>query len=343
MPAGRWRRFLNRYRAAFVLLLFAPAIPELLTGSTPVSNLFFDPGQFALSFTIDVGLYGTGALLIREFAVAYRKGWASILLLGAAYGIGEEGFAVHTFFQPSGSPVLALATYGHAYGVNWLWALGLTVFHATYSIALPILLVGLWFPEARGQRWFGRGGVAGLAAIYLFVVVLFAHLVGHGPSPPIFALFLGIALALIAAACFVPTDLLSVRTGPPRAGRAGLVLAGTLGFVAWVVVLLIASGLRLPAAGTAAVFVLIDLGALAYVLRNVGSVDLERSELDFATGMLGALFVWDILVEFSDPGILLVAAIFGYLQYRLAARVAARRTPGTMPVPPGTTLTPPRA
>jgi len=90
------------------LLLLAPSIPELLTGSTPVSRLLVDPAGFAVSFAFDIGLYGTGALLVRELTLVLRKGWASVLLWGAAYGIAEEGLAVHTFFERSGPPVGAL-------------------------------------------------------------------------------------------------------------------------------------------------------------------------------------------------------------------------------------------
>ncbi len=316
------------------LLLFAPSIPELLTGSTPISNLFFDPIQFAISFSLDVGLYGTGALLIREFVVYYRKGWGSTLLLGAAYGIAEEGFAVHTFFQPSGSPVGLLGSYGHAFGVNWLWALGLTIFHATYSIALPILLTQLWFPAVKDQRWLDRGSVGLVAAVYLAEVIVFSLLVGHGPSPYSLALFLAVCAGLIAVAYRVPRDLLTLRPGPSTLGWVGTMLSGALGFLAWALVLILASIGRVPAAGTAALLVAIDLGALALVLRRIGTAQLEWSEFYFATGMLGALFLWDIPVEFSVPGVLLVAALFAYLQYRLRNAIRARL--GAPAAPPGT-------
>lgn len=306
------------------LLLLAPAIPELLTGSTPVSNLFFDPVQFAVSFGLDIGLYGTGALLIREFVVAYRKGWASTLLLGAAYGIAEEGFAVHTFFQRTGSPVGPLGTYGHAFGVNWLWALGLTAFHATYSIALPILLVGLWYPEVRSVRWLDRGSVALVALVYLLEVVVFARLVGHGPSPAALVFFLGAVGVLLLLAGWAPADLLSPRPGPARIGRLGLFLLGTLGFDAWVVVLFLSALDRTPAVVTGLLLVGINAAALALLLRSVGTEGLDRSTFYFATGMLAALFVWDVPVEFSIPGILGVAVLFACLQYALGRRIARR-------------------
>lgn len=314
------------------LLLFAPAIPELLTGSTPVSNLFFDPVQFLLSFGLDIGLYGTGALLIREFAVSYHKGWASILLLGAAYGIAEEGFAVHTFFQTVGSPVNQLGVYGHAFGVNWLWALGLTAFHATYSIALPILLTQLWFPAVQGERWLDRGSLTLVAAVYLAEVSVFALLVGHGPTPTVVAFFLAVCAMLLYAAYRVPGDFLSPRPGPSRIGRWGIALAGTLGFDAWLVVLVFAGVDRLPAALAAAILVAINLGAIYLVVRRIGTVDLEWSKFYFATGMLAILFVWDIPVEFAIPGLLGVAAAFAVLQLRLRRVVRARLTSVLVPL-----------
>lgn len=322
-------RILIRPRApVLMLLLFAPAIPELLTGSTPASNVVLDPVGFLVGFGADILLYGCGALLIREFVVYFRKGWASILLLGAAYGIAEEGIAVHTFFQPSGPPVNALGTYGHAYGVDWLWALGLTIFHATYSIALPILLTRLWYPEVRDARWLDRGGVALATIGYLSVVLFAAHFVGHGPSPAALALFLAICAVLIYLAYRLPADALAVRPGPGTASRRGLWLAGAAGFGAWTIVEA-ASGIgRGPAAAWALLLVAIDLGALAYVVRCVGAVGLELSEFRFAVGMMGMLFAWSVVLTLVRPvlgiGMLAVSFLFGYLLSRLGHRLDAR-------------------
>lgn len=306
------------------LLLLAPAIPELLTGSTPVSNLLFDPVAFAFGFGLDIALYGTGALLIREYVAAYRKGWASVLLLGAAYGIAEEGFEVHTFFQTSGSPVNALGSYGHLFGVNWLWALGLIIFHATYSIALPILLTQLWFPEAKDERWFDRGSVTLLASVFALEVAGFGAVVSHRPSWPALAFFVALAAVLVYLATLAPKNLLSVRGGPSRLGHLGLVLAGTLEFDAWIGVLFLSSAQRVPAVAAGGLVVLANLLALLLVVRRVGTEDLDRSKFYFATGMLAILFVWDIPTEFAVPGILLVTALFAYLLYRLGRTLDQR-------------------
>jgi len=315
------------------LLLLAPSIPELLTGSTPVSNLIYNPAGFAVSYGFDIALYGTGALLIREASVILAKGWASALLWGAAYGIAEEGFAVHTFFERSGPPVGALTVYGSAYGVNWLWALGLTVFHATYSIALPILLTYLWFPGSRGVRWLDRGSVVLVAVVYVAVVAIFARLVGHGPSPEAFALFALIEAILLVAGARVPSGLLRVGPGPRRIGRGTIGVAGSLEWIAWLAVLLASGGPRLLAWGSAVGLAVLDALALGLVVRYVGREDLERSEFAFATGMMVPLFFWDLLFTFSIPGILAVSGLFAYLLYRFGAaidlRASARGSPAT--------------
>jgi hypothetical protein len=317
------------------LLLLAPSIPELLTGSTPITTLFYAPAFFALSFVGIVALYGGGALLIREFVVYFHKGWASVLLLGAAYGIGEEGFAVHTFFEPSGPPVNALGQYGHAFGVNWLWALGLTIFHATYSIALPILLAGLIFPKERDVRWLDRGAVGVTAGVYLFIVVLFSLVVGHGPSPAAFALFLAIALVLIALAAWVPKELLRPRDGPARIRPWVLATVAALPFAFWTVVLILSSRPVLPAYVTGILTVLVGLGAATVILRYGGTLRPEWTKFYLATGMLGILFGWDVIVEFSVPGILLVTAAFGYLLYWLRRRLVTREAAMTPSLPAG--------
>lgn len=47
--------------------------------------------------------YGFGALTIREFLIRWKKGWPSLLILGLAYGIFEEGIVVYSVFDPGWS------------------------------------------------------------------------------------------------------------------------------------------------------------------------------------------------------------------------------------------------
>jgi hypothetical protein len=335
---GDWAR---RNRPALALLLLAPSIPELLTGSTPVSELFYNPIGFVVGFALDIALYGTGALLIREFSVYFRKGWASILLLGAAYGIAEEGFEVHTFFQPSGSPVGALGSYGHLFGVNWLWALTLTIFHATYSIALPILLVRLWFPQVQDDRWLDRPTTTLLSVLFVGEVVGFGgFVVGHGPSPAALGFFVALVAVLVGLALWAPRDLLRPLPGPCRLGAKTLAFLGAVEFLVYFVVLIAASTRAVPAVAMAGVVIAANAAVLFVLLRFVGTERLERSEFYFAVGMLSVLFLWDVLIEFIlVPGVLAVTAVFIYLLYRLDRTLKSRES--FTGIPPGATLFPP--
>jgi hypothetical protein len=98
-------------------------------------------------------LYGSGALLVRDYARRWQKGWRSILILGAAYGIIEEGIMVRSFFSPTWKDLGVLATYGRWLGTNWVWAEWLAIYHAIFSITIPIFLVELTYPQFKTRIW----------------------------------------------------------------------------------------------------------------------------------------------------------------------------------------------
>lgn len=98
-------------------------------------------------------LYGSGALLVRDYARRWQKGWRSILILGAAYGIIEEGIMVRSFFNPAWKDLGVLGTYGRWLGTNWVWAEWLAIYHAIFSITIPIFLVELTFPQSKTRIW----------------------------------------------------------------------------------------------------------------------------------------------------------------------------------------------
>src|SRR2546422_1344537 len=140
----------------FPLPLF---IPESFPRSTQTPLLVFFPPLFFLFLAANLGLYGSGVILIREAMIRWKKGWATVFLLGVAYGIVEEGLALWTLFNPLAQPVGVLGFYGHWLGVNWVWTVGLLIFHSVYSIGLPIFLFGLVFPEMKSKSLVSGTGV----------------------------------------------------------------------------------------------------------------------------------------------------------------------------------------
>src|SRR5947199_9614157 len=97
---------------------------------------------------------GPGVILIREAKIRWNKGWASVFLMGAAYGIVEEGLALRTLFNPASSVVGNLGVYGHWLGVNWVWTVGLVIFHSVFSIGLPPSSFDLLFPILSSKTLF---------------------------------------------------------------------------------------------------------------------------------------------------------------------------------------------
>src|SRR6059036_2548944 len=113
-----------------------------------------------------IWLYGAGVLVMRETAVRWKTGWPSILVLGAAYGIIEEGLAVKSFFDPGWMDLGTLGWYGRWLDVNWVWAVWLTIYHAVVSIAIPIFLVEWLWPRTRGLPLTSpRGYIASIALL----------------------------------------------------------------------------------------------------------------------------------------------------------------------------------
>src|SRR5690606_12488777 len=94
--------------------------------------------------------------------------------LGLSYGLFEEGIILNTIFNPN-----ALGfdfSYGRMVGVNWIWAVTIVVYHAIWSITIPVIVIELFFPQRGQEKWlggFGYGILIGLfsvSAIILYVV-----------------------------------------------------------------------------------------------------------------------------------------------------------------------------
>ena len=103
--------FGRRIGPVTVLLLLSPFVAEILSGASfPLLPVVFPPFMF-----LDLGLYGCGAVLIREAVVRWGRGWPSILALGVAFAFLEEGLVVASFTDPLSPARQALDASGYAY------------------------------------------------------------------------------------------------------------------------------------------------------------------------------------------------------------------------------------
>src|SRR5579862_8837039 len=77
--------------AAITLFFVAPFVAEYLLGDLSLKLL---PALIVMA-----PMYGGGALLIREFVRRKGRGWPTILCLGAAYALFEEGLVTQSLFN----------------------------------------------------------------------------------------------------------------------------------------------------------------------------------------------------------------------------------------------------
>jgi hypothetical protein len=166
----------RRIGPAAALLLLSPFMAEFLSLASPAILLLIPP--FAV---LDLCIYGCGALLIRELAVRWGKGWPSVLAMGVAFAIVEEGLVVSSFFDPLAPPRLDMGGWGAGPdGTNWVWIPTLCVFHAVVAVALPILLVHLAFPSRARERWLSGRRLTVAAAGLVFGILLGRAVFGSG-------------------------------------------------------------------------------------------------------------------------------------------------------------------
>ncbi len=230
-------RFKRIIPPALALFLLSPMIGELLSGSAPPAE-FFTP----FGFTVMTLLYGGGALTARELKVRWGKGMGSLLLLGAAYGVLEEGLMVASFQNPHWQDLGVLREFGRWLGVNWVWAVELTAYHAIVSVTVPVMLVELAYPEARAKTWL-RGRwlwvVPGLLlADVVFGLFVFSAFTGFFPPLPQYAFMALLTAAFLLLARRLPSDWARCGTRPMRRPRFyGLIaLTGAIacGLIFWI-------------------------------------------------------------------------------------------------------------
>jgi len=193
----------SKVSPALVLFFLAPIVGALISGSTPPLQ-FINPFKLLLL----AALYGSGAIICRELTFHWRKGWPTVLALGAAWGIVAEGLAAKSFFDPGWPDLGPLGVYGRWAGVNWVWSLELTIYHAVFSIAIPILLVNLLFPEGRTEAWV-KPRTFQLLALLLAAAVIFSFWLLTPYRPPLvhYMLAISVVIALLLLASQLPNTV----------------------------------------------------------------------------------------------------------------------------------------
>lgn len=309
--------FLGFFKAhpIICLLLLSPGIPEYLSSSSPLNAIVLNPLQFLLQLALNLGLYGSGVILIREAAIRWKKGWATILLLGAAYGILEEGVALSTLYNPMAHPVGKLGFYGHYLGVNWIWVAGILPVHMIFSISLPILLLGLALPNTNGKSLvISKSKIAMLFAILgldvcsLFLLVLFGQHFWMG-WPIFISSFVAIGLLVFFANRASPS-LLYARAGDPKISPLRIAIVGVLFYTLVLFAEQLGIG-RVPASVDLIAVILVQLSFLLYVQKVIGSENNARQLIAIAAGLVVPIALFGFIAELSLPLVLIADLAFG--------------------------------
>ena len=305
------------------LLILAPLLGEMISGSSPPKE-YFQP----IPFVLLTMLYGVGAVIIREIAVRWKKGWVSILIMGMAYGIFEEGIMVRSFFDPGWQDLGELAFYGRWIGVNWIWSIALTIFHAVVSISIPIVITELLYPSKKNSIWLSRKQLT----IFIFIFLINA-LIG-----PLFGMKITALGMMASILCIFVLILLAykwpdlsenIKTVKP-ASQWRIILIGLLLMIG-----LIAGMWILPSLSIQWIITFVFLSGLPWVgirwFQRLGAN--QWSEKQQWAGIMGLLIPWlflDIVSELDNSnrpddtsGMILAALLF--LVFLIAIRIVMRR------------------
>ncbi|SJZ42995.1 hypothetical protein SAMN02745673_00430 [Marinactinospora thermotolerans DSM 45154] len=218
---------MSRVLPALVLFVLSPFVAEYLLGNLSLT----DPTTLMSSLPLAL-LYGGGALLIRETTRRAGRGWPTILLLGAAYGLVEEGVVTQSLFNPDFMGY-RLLDYGYvpALGTGLPWAVYVIGIHTVWSIAVPIALTEALFPGR--APWLRLPGLVIVAVGYLLAAAaLTAGLMygnGRFASTAQWVVVGGIVLALVTAA-FVLTRRVPGPEADDAAAAGPLWVPAAVGF-----------------------------------------------------------------------------------------------------------------
>ncbi|WP_460525322.1 hypothetical protein [Flindersiella endophytica] len=327
-------------RAALTLVVLTPLIAELAFGSTPL--------RMAWLVLLWLPVYGAGILLVREAVRRTGRGWPSIVLLGLAYELAEDGIGIQALSSPH--------LYGAAgwaprlFGLNVAYWEVNAIYHVVFSAVIPILLTDLLFPAHRTVPYLKRGGlvITGVVALLglglLRVSVPPSQDPGYvAPLPVLLGCVVAIAVLAVVALRVLPRSVLAPDSRAPVPSRGALAAFGCLGVGVVLGLLFPFGGARQPAFTHGLwVFLPMAVGAALAGLANVlvrrwgrSAHWTDRHALALAGGALVGHTLFGILAAadttFDRIGLAGIAVVtvglLAWLDGRLARRPAQPLTP----------------
>ncbi|MGI5244102.1 hypothetical protein [Dactylosporangium sp. CA-139066] len=199
-------------RAALLLAVLAPLVAEVTLGTVPL--------RMAWAWLVFAPVYSGGALFVREVVRRRGGGIASLLLMGVVYGLVEEGLALQSLTSPHLYHAAGWAP--RPFGINTAYTELNLVYHAVFSITVPVVVTELCFPAHGRAPYLRRGGVIGAGVIALLGAALLRVSVPPAEDPG-YTMPLAAVLTVAALAVALTVVALRLRARPaPRPGRSAV-------------------------------------------------------------------------------------------------------------------------
>ncbi len=322
-----WR---NRVGPGATLLVLAPVLGELVSGHQPPLQ-FLDPVTFVLLALP----YGFGALLCREAAVRWGRGWLGLLLLALAYAVFEEGAVARSLWDPAWAELGAIGSYSYWRGVTWTWAAALCHFHVTVSIGAGIILAHLLYPARRHEPWLKPWQIVACGAGLVLWLVALALLHPYRPSTAAMVATAVLVVGLVVVARFAKDPAIAARPGPPVAPIWYGIVAWLDTTIVFVVVFMLpesAPPWLPPWPVSLGAVVLVDAVSAWLVLRWSGGGRKwdDRHRFALASGVLAFFVLFDAFSDLDEGfrGSSLVAIVTAVALWRLGRETGRRASEG---------------
>lgn len=216
----------TRIGAAVGLLLLSPICAEYLIG---YDQIISNPLDMLTGLLVLGPLYGTVAVLIREVARRTGRGWPTMLLLSAAFGLIQAGVIDQSLFNPDFVDEASwdddrLPTFVAGLGVSVKHVVGFVGGHVIWSFCAPIGVVESCVPRIADRPWLGRVGITVMIVLYgLGALVIFKEHSKQFLATPAQFGTVGLFALVLAVAAFVIPRKLPGRGGDGSRGAGGRV------------------------------------------------------------------------------------------------------------------------
>jgi hypothetical protein len=156
----------RRISAVVTLMFVAPLVAEYLLGDLPLKLL---PVLIVMA-----PMYGGGAVLIREMTRRTGRGWPTMLLLGLAYMLLEEGLVTQSLFNHDYLKMhmhFLDVAYIPVLGIGAWWTMLMINVHVFWSMGVSIALVEALYPGEADAPWMGSVGDGVVGLVFVLGVV----------------------------------------------------------------------------------------------------------------------------------------------------------------------------